>query len=81
MTNNKPKICGACIHWHRLPKNPMALQAQQMGQCRESPPGVTLLPSPQGVAIITDYPQPSEEFPACSRYKASLALAVQGEQG
>ena len=71
------QACGNCHHWHKQPLQPgqvpMVGQPAQ-GQCREGPPSVTSIPAPQGLMQVTDYPKPAENCPACSRFKARLAV-------
>ena len=74
----EPKTCSTCRHWFKMPPPPaqrgpalLTGQAQpEMGQCREGPPHLTILPN--GVQV-SDYPPVSAGFPACGHYAPVLA--------
>jgi len=78
--------CGTCEHWKALAAGPLppgpvdlsmrAAIAMKRGECRESPPSMTQLPQPQGQLVLCGYPNIEESFPACSRHKGRVSLAV-----
>ena len=62
------KSCGSCVHWHKGPTNPANL-AEVKGECREGPPQIVALNTPQGLAMMAQYPVLQPTFPACGRHE------------
>lgn len=74
-------VCGTCAHWKKRPTDPMNLGAPATGECRAVPPSVTLLPTPQGLAQASAYPQLPETFLACGLYHVATVNARAGANG
>lgn len=71
--NGAPATCGRCRHFHELPRDPRNLGVR-FGQCREGPPQA--IPTSNGLAPV--YVGVPFEWPACSRFLASLQVVSDG---
>ena len=64
------ETCGQCQHWKRLTRDPTNLGAPEMGECREGPPLLVVVPvSPGHQALEVRYPSMPAYFAACSRHR------------
>lgn len=66
----RTKCCGSCKHVSR--------ESVDKGLCRESPPTVAFLVSPQGLAKMTSYPEVNLHDPGCGRYAKILIAGLGG---
>lgn len=67
-------VCGFCRHYHLLPRprdasGAVDMSQPQQGECREGPPHLTSLPTPQGQMQLCGYPPLPANFPACGRFE------------
>jgi hypothetical protein len=61
--------CKDCLYWHKGETNPMALN-EVRGECRGAPPGVTILPQPNGSIIsVCGYPQVPPGHAVCRLFE------------
>ncbi len=69
--------CGNCKHWMKQPRRTPDLSVPTMGECRESPPQMVVLPGPQPGVLSMNvmYPSVPQDFPACGQYQAQQMLA------
>ncbi len=75
-------ICGTCRHLTARPPDINNL-GQKAKECREGPPQVILIPAGKGgAALLFQYPQLPDEYPACSRHekRISLLFPTSGEE-
>jgi hypothetical protein len=69
------RTCAGCKHYTEAPVDPLNLGAPRQGECRGNPPGQVVLPMGGGLAIRTQYPQVTRDFPACRLYEVGLTFA------
>ncbi len=65
--------CGSCSHYVQHPPDPANLTAERRGECRHSPPSLTVLPGPQGAMQLVGYPVMPPQYPACHQHSAPTA--------
>lgn len=65
----RPKTCGNCTHWYRMPQNPQAIVPPEQlgGQCREELKVVSLI-TPQGMQLMNLFAQVPFDHTRCDRF-------------
>jgi hypothetical protein len=72
----KPPVCGDCKHFHKLQRDPMNLAGPVPGECREHVKSYPMIRNGQMVGQLVYYASPGTDFPACSRFAASLKVVT-----